>query len=134
MVETLSGREDRPWMEWKGGRPLTVRQLARLVGRFDVSPKQIRLGETTCKGYLLEDFGDAFARYLPPSDPKHPKQASSGAENSLFAIRNRGGRVSDRESAENPHGDSCVSDVSDEKGDVEEKTDKGDAWEPEGHD
>jgi len=130
MVEVLTLREDRPWPEWKGGRPLTVRQLARLVGRFGVTPKPIRLGDKTPRGYLLEQFADAFARYLP-SDPQQAQQASSGAENSPFPIRNTNPSVADDKSGENPHGDSLVADVADEKGGLEGEAEKGDAWEPE---
>jgi len=34
-------------------------------GPFGVHPKTIRFGDKTAKGYLLADFEDAFARYVP---------------------------------------------------------------------
>jgi hypothetical protein len=42
------------------------RQLANFLRTFDIHPKTIRFSKTdTAKGYLLDDFRDAFIRYLP---------------------------------------------------------------------
>ena len=64
IVEALGNMEDRPWSEWKAGRPITVRQLARLLEPFGVSPNSIRTGTGTIKGYLLSQFDEPFRRYL----------------------------------------------------------------------
>ena len=62
--------EDRPWPEWKSGKPLTQNALARLLRSFGIYPDTIRIGETTAKGYLLSQFKDAFDRYLnSPVEP-----------------------------------------------------------------
>lgn len=69
ILQHLTALETRPWPEWgRGRRPLTARQLARLLERFGVRPRTVRDGLERFKGYLLRDFGDAFSRYLP-SDP-----------------------------------------------------------------
>jgi hypothetical protein len=115
LVEALVAREDRPWPEWKGGRPLTVRQLARLLGRFGIAPKAIRLGDRTPRGYEREQFTDAFARYLP-SDPQQPQQSNDGAEKSAFDDPQHTPPVADVKNRENPHGACIVADVADEKG------------------
>jgi putative DNA primase/helicase len=65
IVESLAGMETRPWPEWRAGKPITQRQLARLLEPFGVQPRTIRIGETTLKGYVRESFTDAFSRYLP---------------------------------------------------------------------
>jgi hypothetical protein len=57
--------ESRPWPEWKSGKPITTRQLATLLKPFKIEPKNIRIGTEIQKGYELEQFTDAFARYLP---------------------------------------------------------------------
>ena len=58
--------EERPWGTWKHGKPMTPVQLARLLKPFGVTSKTIRLeGQGTPRGYLLEDFTDAFERYIP---------------------------------------------------------------------
>ena len=111
LVAELVKMEERPWPEWRGDKPLTVRQLARLLAPFEVRPKQIRLGNVTVKGYAVADFKDAFDRYLP-RDPKQPKQSSTGAEEPASTDRNERESVSDDEQPENPSGDLLVSAVS----------------------
>jgi putative DNA primase/helicase len=63
LVAWLVDREDRPWCEWRGGKPLTQRQLARLLEPFGISPKQIWKGRNL-RGYEKRQFSDAFTRYL----------------------------------------------------------------------
>src|SRR5207249_2979823 len=52
IVAALAGMEDRPWPEWKNGKPMTKNQLARLLGRYHVTPQTIRIGDQTAKGYM----------------------------------------------------------------------------------
>jgi hypothetical protein len=65
--------EGRPWVEWKGGKPITVNALARLLKGFHIFPSQIWLGGVQLRGYELGHFDDAFARYLQgwPFQPSH---------------------------------------------------------------
>lgn len=112
IVDALAKMEDRPWPEWKAGRPITARQLARLLAPFGIRPTKIRFGDATSQGYSLEAFEDAFRRYLP-RDPEQPEHSRNGAENPSFAIWNNTGRVPDRESGENPHDYGIVPDVPD---------------------
>jgi putative DNA primase/helicase len=64
LVIALGAMEDRPWIEWKGEKPITANQLARLLRPFGVVPDSIRVGNSTPKGYYLAHFQDAFERYL----------------------------------------------------------------------
>ena len=64
LVTHLTALEARPWPEWYQGKPVTARQIARLLDPFGVAPATIRTPEGTFKGYRREDFDDAFARYL----------------------------------------------------------------------
>ena len=64
-VAALTKREDRPWPEWKHGQPLTTRQLAKLLAPFGIGPRVTWSGSKSARGYQLQDFDDAFARYLP---------------------------------------------------------------------
>jgi len=61
----LASKDEGPWAEWRNGKPITVNQIAAILGPFGVHPKTIRFGDKTAKGYLLADFEDAFARYVP---------------------------------------------------------------------
>jgi putative DNA primase/helicase len=64
MARKLSEMEDRPWPEWHQGKPITPRQIAKLLEPFEVKPGTVRNATGTAKGYKLEDFSDAFARYV----------------------------------------------------------------------
>ena len=65
LVSALASKEGSPWAEWRGGRPITVNQLAVILAPFGISPKTVRFGNRTAKGYLLEHFREAFERYAP---------------------------------------------------------------------
>ncbi len=44
LCDTLNEREDRPWPEFKNGKPLTQRQLARLLEPFGIIPHMLMGG------------------------------------------------------------------------------------------
>jgi hypothetical protein len=90
IIEYLISLEDRPWPEWKIGKPLTKAGLARLLKKFEASdgvpiaPSTIRLADgQTSKGYYRLAFEDAFTRYLPP-ETVTPSQAYSHGHFSDF--------------------------------------------------
>jgi putative DNA primase/helicase len=65
-IEYLTGLDERPWPEWKSGKPLTKAGLARLLSAFEILSGTIRLDDgRTLKGYKREDFSEAFEQYLP---------------------------------------------------------------------
>jgi hypothetical protein len=66
VCQALKEMEDRPWPEWKNGKPITPRQLARLLKPFGIEPRQTRNGSVNVRGYSVEDCQDAFSRYLSP--------------------------------------------------------------------
>lgn len=69
LCDKLAALEDRPWNDWHRGKPMTPRDLAFLLKSFEIKPKDLksRYGAVR-KGYDIEDFRDAFDRYLPPTD------------------------------------------------------------------
>ena len=69
IVEGLIQMEERPWPEWRGGKPLTQRGLARLLGPFSVRPQQLWIDGAKTRGYNRDDFVDAWTRYLVPDPP-----------------------------------------------------------------
>ena len=69
LVESLVELEDRPWSEWRHGKPLTQNSLARLLKPFGIRPKKIRLGEKSIQGYERAEFEEVFGRYLPQAPP-----------------------------------------------------------------
>jgi hypothetical protein len=96
LVAKLNELEDAPWAELNAGRPLTTNRLAGLLKRYEIRPRSIRLPDgQTPKGYLLDQFEDAFARYLPaPTDsdatPPQPAPAQrfdgAGGDHGIIAV------------------------------------------------
>jgi putative DNA primase/helicase len=78
IVSELAEMEDRLWQEWKNGKAITKTGLARVLKRFDIAPKSIRTEPGTPKGYMREQFDDAFSRYTP-SQSATPPQINGGA-------------------------------------------------------
>jgi hypothetical protein len=64
LAGALAQIETSPWGEWSNGKPLTASRLARLLKPYEISPQCIRQGDHTLRGYLFEQFEDAFQRYL----------------------------------------------------------------------
>jgi len=80
VVAQLGLLDDRPWAEYRAGKPITKAQLARLLKPFGISSGTIRLPDgRTPKGYHLASFADAFARYLPLESATTPQAAESMA-------------------------------------------------------
>jgi len=69
LVEALTAMEERPWSEWRRGKPLTKNSLSKLLKPFGIKPGTVRLGVDTQKGYKLKQLKDAFNRYLSPYPP-----------------------------------------------------------------
>jgi uncharacterized protein DUF3631/Toprim domain-containing protein len=60
----LAADETAPWATFNRGRPISERQIAKLLKPFGVRPGTIRLDDgTTPKGYLRAWFDDAFDRF-----------------------------------------------------------------------
>lgn len=70
LVQLLIGMDESRWADVGYGRPLTANTLASMLGEYGVGSRTIRNGEATGKGYLREQFEDAWSRYLPPASPQ----------------------------------------------------------------
>jgi hypothetical protein len=87
ICDDLEKMEDRPWPEWKNGKPITPRQVAKLLKPFQIVPKKIRFELSAKQGYERAAFDDAVHRYLDVPDTE---QQCSGyvpdrkSPNSLF--------------------------------------------------
>jgi hypothetical protein len=81
IVERLGAMEDRPWPEWRQGKPMSKHQLARALAPFGIRPSgTIRTGQgerDTAKGYSRDSFEEAWGRYLPPDTPPATQQGGS---------------------------------------------------------
>lgn len=64
----LCADQEAGWKTYNRGREITPRQISRWLGEYGIQPKPLRFGYAGVqKGYALEQFQDAFARYLHPS-------------------------------------------------------------------
>jgi hypothetical protein len=77
LLEALVSHEtDAPWAGWwesdlrNGNTRGPAARLARLLKPYSIEPRVIRFADgTTPRGYLREDFEDAWKRYCPPKTP-----------------------------------------------------------------
>lgn len=102
ILSKLVAMEDRPWADWRHGKPMTANQLSRLLKPFGVRPKDVRIDKQVKKGYKREDCDDTFSRYLPPSEPLQALQSLNGAKKPGSATRYKGSGVAASESHEKP--------------------------------
>jgi putative DNA primase/helicase len=66
LVAKLIADPERPWAEWKRGKPLTQKQLGRLLSDFRICSETVSIpGLNDAKGYKRARFGDAWAAYCP---------------------------------------------------------------------
>jgi putative DNA primase/helicase len=70
LLAALCVDEERPWATWNKGKPISDRQLAKLLGPFKIISENVPTpGEKKqAKGYARAHFADAFGRYLIPAD------------------------------------------------------------------
>ena len=110
LVGELVKMEERPWPEWRRGKSITARQVARLLKAFDIRPKVVRMGPEVGRGYEVADFADAFSRYLPPLTPDRsvtalqPSNHGGSSDNRSVTAENR---VTDRISRKAAPGLGC---------------------------
>ncbi|NVM57204.1 MAG: DUF3631 domain-containing protein [Desulfobacterales bacterium] len=113
LLSVLHEAEDRPWCEWKKGKPMSPHSLATQLRPYGIKPRQIRFGDENLKGYYLETFLDAFSRYLPTqSETSETFNNNNDLLNSFFETRAQD--VSDKTSRK-CNNNNTVSDVSDRR-------------------
>jgi putative DNA primase/helicase len=61
---------ERPWAEWKHGKPLTQKQLAGLLAPFGITSETVHTpGQDHGKGYKRVRFEEAWAAYCAGQNP-----------------------------------------------------------------
>jgi putative DNA primase/helicase len=73
LCEAICALEESPWGEWRGGRPISTRGIAKLLKPYGIGPAQDRYGSF----YRPTDFADAFDRYLSQGGGKSATSTSS---------------------------------------------------------
>jgi len=90
LVDSLNGMDESPWSEWKRGSGLTQRQLARLLRPYDIFSRTVRFsGSDTARGYLREQFEDAWRRYIPTDAPASPPESDTETQRASLSGETR---------------------------------------------
>lgn len=61
LIEKLTALEDSPWGTWTKGKSITPHRLTRLLGPLGIRPVHLE----SHRGYRVDAFQEAIARYLP---------------------------------------------------------------------
>ena len=72
ILTCLNAMDGRPWPEWRRGKELSARGLAKLLEPFGITPGTVRLDQgQTLKGYKRAAFERVWMSYdvLPSEDP-----------------------------------------------------------------
>lgn len=85
LIKALVADEEKSWATYNRGKPINPRQLSSRLGEYDIKPVGIKIGVVNQRGYRIEQFKDAFDRYLFANavDPDGEKVAGSGYEDSV---------------------------------------------------
>jgi putative DNA primase/helicase len=95
LVARLTADPERPWAEWKPGRPLSQKQLASLLVPFCITSGTVHPpGLSDGKGYRRADFEGAWRAYCPGSQQigtseasKRPNTDEAGTSYGLQSVR-----------------------------------------------
>lgn len=64
LLEALGRDDELPWATWNKGKLMTPYQLGKRLSEYGIRSGTVRLGTKTAKGFKLEQFTEAFDRYL----------------------------------------------------------------------
>jgi hypothetical protein len=74
LVKVLVGLDGRPWPEMgRDRKPLTQNRLARMLDPLKIKPGNVGPKEARVRGYRLDQFTEAFDRYLEEGSQPHTR-------------------------------------------------------------
>jgi putative DNA primase/helicase len=118
LIEALCEDAEKPWATYNKGHRISPRQVAGKLKLYGITTnKTIRTSDGTVKGFVKEQFEDAFKRYIPSATPKKSAttlQSNIGADLQAFSIRYKDVNVADKKQANDTESLSC-SGVADKK-------------------
>jgi len=82
LIRLLCADEEKPWATFNRGNAITPRQVAKRLREYGILSHTIRIGIETAKGYTLDQFREAFLRYLsyPPELSVTTSQTNNHAD------------------------------------------------------
>ena len=77
LIDWLVAAPERPWGAYgRAMKPITDRQIAKLLGAYRIISGTVRVGAATNKGYRREHFEEAWKRY--PKLKSKPDESAVG--------------------------------------------------------
>jgi hypothetical protein len=110
LLDGLIADDEAPWATWNRGKPMSPRQLSSKLSEFGIKSGTIRQGFDTKKGYSIDQFRDAFGRYLSSGTPSAnvtPSHASKDAACSDISSVTSSIDVTDRKALQTSNGAGC---------------------------
>lgn len=65
LLKSLCADDERPWSTYNRGLPIKPRQLASKLAGYGIHSKNVKINFGVLKGFTLEQFTEAFKRYIP---------------------------------------------------------------------
>jgi hypothetical protein len=78
VIEKLLALPESAWGDLRG-KPLDPRGLSIRLRKYEVKPKQLRIGEKNIRGYERADLEDPWIRYLPAEPPENDTTTATTA-------------------------------------------------------
>lgn len=112
MLAKLAELPDRPWADFRHGKPLNAHNLARMLRPFGiVSAGKIRQGDKTVRGYRRDAFVEPWMRYVPvPPGSKVEqwnKPNESGPQQPNFKVEQTGACSTSRSGTNSMNTEHC---------------------------
>lgn len=109
LIDALCEDDEAPWSTCNRGKEIIPRQLSQRLSEYKIKPTQIRTAFDNGRGYRLDDFKDAFARYIPAEGDLSVTtlQASNGAAYSEFEKRYNENNVTQEKTLKASSGAAC---------------------------
>jgi hypothetical protein len=122
LIQDLTGDPTAPWATYNKGKPVSERQVAKLLAPYGIRPKVVRLPDgSTPRGYRVEWFTEAFDRFCTLSSSPTPEFIRNTATDlfskdfSQFSSATDGRDVADKKDEKLNEINACCG-VADEKG------------------
>jgi hypothetical protein len=101
LIALLVVDEERPWAAYgRTGKPISDRQIAKLLGPFGIISGTVRIDGATAKGYYRSAFNEAWGSYSKPE--KASPQPEGDSQPSQRHNRDETGTSSDLSSVTKP--------------------------------
>ncbi len=78
LIDRLCELDEAPWGDLRG-KPLDARGLAQRLKPYEINSRPVRVQKRVVRGYVREDFHDAWSRYLPGPSPQRSATSATAA-------------------------------------------------------